>query len=333
MPAFSPRAIREYLGRLPTTDLYFLNPVAELARQKIGVSRVRWMGTHHYLVGKTGVIVRYGGVRDVERLKNAGARRIVYVVDDDFIAGAHDTGLPEPYRLKLARFAESEWPMLRAAADVVVVPGVVLAKTYGDKARIIPPAWNRPLASTDHFAAPKHLEIVHFGTGSHRADLAMLMGPLARALDTHPGARLTLFAGVNVPGKLRSHKHLRLRRPLTWWRYKRALPKMRFHLAVYPLAPTTFNQARSANKFTEHAVVGAASLMTRNPALTAAAGSGNTVTFVDDSPDAWAAQIDAFLAAPQSMRGQVERARAHLEATDPLAYAALQWRDILAPEL
>ncbi len=30
------------------------------------------------------------------------------------------------------------------------------------------------------------------------------------------------------------------------------------------------------------------------------------------------------------MRKQVEAARAHILATDPLAYAALQWRDILA---
>ena len=33
-----------------------------------------------------------------------------------------------------------------------------------------------------------------------------------------------------------------VRRPLSWWRYKRALPRMRFHLALYPLAPTAVQQ-------------------------------------------------------------------------------------------
>src|SRR5262249_8558295 len=159
---------------------------------------------------------------------------------DDFAAGAHDTALPEQYRLKLAAFAEGDWPTIKQAADIIVVPGTVLAEAYGAKARIVPPAWDWAPASTDHFTNPKHREIVHLGTGSHRGDLAALAAPLARILDEHPDARLTLFAGDTVPGQLRSHRHLRLRRPLAWWRYKRALPKMRFHLAIYPLAPTPF---------------------------------------------------------------------------------------------
>ena len=160
----------------------------------------------------------------------------------------------------------------------------------------------------------------------------MLVTPLARILDAHPEARLTLFAGATVPGQLRSHRHLRLRQPLSWWRYKRALSKMRFHLAIYPLAPTAFNKARSANKLYEHMLVGAASLMTPNPALRAAAGPGLAATFVEDGAEEWETRIDGFLRAPETMRRQVENARSHLQATDPLAYAVLQWRDILKPE-
>jgi hypothetical protein len=328
-----PFGVREYFDRFPTTDLYFLNPLEELRREGARVPPIRHLAPNVFLVGRTGVIVRYGQAKDFARLKHAGARRVVYIVDDDFVAGAADPELPERYRMKLRTFAEGDWPKLKAAADLVVVPGSVLAEIYGAKARIIPPAWDSSPASTEHFSAPKQIEIVHLGTGSHRGDLAMLVDPLAKILDQHPQARLTLFAGDTVPGQIRSHQHLRLRRPLSWWRYKRALAKMRFHLAIYPLAPTPFNMARSANKVFEHALVGAASLMSPNPALRAAAGPGVAATFVEGDGDEWEVKIGEFLTSPGEMRKRVEAARAHIHATNPLAYAALQWRDILAPEL
>jgi hypothetical protein len=328
-----PFGLREYLDRLPTTDLYLLNPLAELRREGASVPPVINLAPNVFLVGGTGIIVRYGTAKDLIRLKRAGAKIIVYIVDDDFAAGAADPELPERYRLKLRAFAESDWPELKAAADIVVVPGSVVARTYGTKARVVPPAWDHPPASTEHFDAMKRIEIVHLGTGSHRGDLALLAAQLARILDAHPEARLTIFAGNTVPGQLRSHRHLKLRRPLSWWRYKQALPKMRFHLAIYPLAPTPFNNARSANKIFEHALVGAASLMSPNPALRAAAGPEIATTFVEGGPEEWEARIDACLAAPEEMRKRVDAARVHLRATNPLAYAALQWRDIFAAQL
>ena len=209
----------------------------------------------------------------------------------------------------------------------------MLAEIYGAKARIIPPAWDLPPASTEHFTAPKHIEIVHLGTGSHRGDLALIVAPLAGILDRHPEARLTLFTGVNAPESAAKPSATctsgtRCRGGATSAR----LPKMRFHLALYPLAPTAFNNARSANKLFEHALVGAASLMSPNPALRAAAGPEAAARFVDGGAEEWEARIEAHLAQPDAMQKQVEAARAHIRATDPLAYSALQWRDILAAE-
>ncbi len=62
---------------------------------------------------------------------------------------------------------------------------------------------------------------------------------------------------------------------MPWWLYRRALARMRFHLAIYPLGDTPFNRARSASKLYEHALVGAASLMSPIPALRDAAGAGH----------------------------------------------------------
>ena len=222
---------------------------------------------------------------------------------------------------------------MKAAAGIVIVPGTVLAEIYGAKARILPPAWDRRPPSTEHFTAAKHIDIVHLGTGSHRGDLASIVAPLCEILDRYPKVRLTLFTGVNSPSLLRSHRHVHIRHQLSWWRYKRGLPKMRFHLALYPLAPTAFNNARSANKLYEHALVGAASLMSANPALRAAAGPEAAARFVDGGAEDWEAKIEAHLAEPDAMRKHADAARAHIHATDPLAYSALQWRDILASDL
>jgi len=323
-----PFGVREFLARLPTTDLYFLNPLAELQREGAFVPGARHLGGNIYLVGRTGVIVRYGRAADIGRLRSVGARRIVYIADDDFHAGAEDPNLPDHYRLRLADFGRTDWPALKAAADIIIVPGSVLAESYGAHARIVPPAWPYAPASSEHHRAPRLIEIAHLGTGSHRADLDLVAAPLARILNERTQARLTLFAGGSAPASLKCHRHVRLRSPLSWWRYKWTLPRQRFHLALYPLAPTPFNAARSANKLFEHAITGAASLMSPNPALRAAAGPG-VARFVEGGPDAWASAIESFLARPQDMRRHAEAARSHIQATNPLAYAALQWRDIL----
>lgn len=330
-----PSAIQERFGRIPTTDLYFLNPLRHLiCKIDAGrrLPRLDVLAPGLYRIGRTGVIVRYGEAADLERLRKAGASRIVYIADDDFEAGAEDASLPETYRAKLARFAIGPWPILREAADIVVVPGAVLAALYGEKAVIVGPAWRQPPASLEHFESPRSIEIAHLGTASHRADLAALAEPLAALLDAHPDVRLTLFGG-HAPPSLRAHARVRVKAPMRWWRYQRALPRMRFHLALYPLADTPVNRARSANKLFEHAVVGAASLMSPNPALRDTAGPQGDALFVEGGVEAWRAAVAADLAEPTRLHRRAEATRAHILARDPLARAAEQWLEILAPEI
>ena len=331
MLRYSPAGLREFVNRLPTADLYFLNPLAELARTGSPHPAPRHISGNAYLVGGTGVIVRYGKADDIAGLKRGGARRIVYVADDDFHAGASDPGLPDRYREKLARFAQSDWPILKAAADSVIVPGSVLAEVYGAKALIVPPAWRHPPSFASHFRAGT-IDIACLGTGSHRGDFQSLADLLTQILKKHPNSRLTLFTGA-APKSLMTHPRVRLLRPLAWWRYNRLLPRMRFHLALYPLAPTAFNRARSANKLYEHAIVGAASLMSPNPALEAAAGSALNDIFVADGLHEWRARIEMSVTDPGALRDRADAVRAHIIAQNPLARAAEAWRRILAADL
>lgn len=323
--------LRDHFSRLPTADLYLLNPLREVRRQGFRLPSPRALGGNTYLVGATGVLVRYGGKAELARLRQAGARSVVYVVDDDFLAAAADTGLPEHYRARLAAFAAGDWRRVKDAADRVVVPGKVLAKVYGDKAVIVPPAWPLPPATAAHFEAATRIELAHLGSGSHARDLAQIATPLADLLRRYPVARFTHFCGDAAPEPLKNHPQVEARAPLAWWRHRRMLPKLRFHLALYPLAATSFNEARSANKLFEHAVTGAASLMSPIPALRHAAGSLEGV-FVEGGAEEWTARIESFLQDPAAMRSHAEAIRAHILTTDPLRQAAATWRGILAEE-
>ncbi len=330
MTGLSPLALREPFGRLPTTDLYFLNPLRALRRSAAGARMPppRCLAPNVYAIGGTGVIVRYGGEGDIDRLRRAGMRQLVYIIDDDIAAGADDKLLPARYREKLAAFAHGPWRTLCDAADIVIVPGAFLAETYGAKARILPPAWrdDPPPHPSD---GSQVIDIVHLGTGSHASDLSAVAPAIADTLDAHPHARLTLFTLAEPPPALSGHKQLRISRPMRWWRYKRALPRMRYHLALYPLADTAFNRARSANKLFEHALTGAASLMSPNPALRDAAGDIPGL-FVEGGVEEWAKQLNADLTDPDAMRRRTAKTRERIAATAPLQSAMTAWRAILA---
>jgi hypothetical protein len=323
---------QEYRRRTPTTDLYLLNPLHYLRRRDprgVGLQQIKNIAPNVYAIGRVGIISRYGSPRDLDRLRQIGATRIVYIADDDFEAGATDPHLPAPYRAKLAAFAQQSWPALREAADIVIVPSPALAALYGPKARLMHPAWNRPPAKTRHYREPHSIEIVHLGTGSHRADLALIAPVLANLLAVHKNVRVTLLAGMEAPAELNAHHQVRSRRQMPWWRYKHMMRRMRFHLAIYPLQETAFNRARSANKLFEHALLGAASLMSPNPALRDAAGPELRDIFVEWDPQQWATRLEADIADLGAARHRAERTASHILSSDPLGQAASQWLAIL----
>jgi hypothetical protein len=326
----------EPFRRLPTTDLYVLNPLRELRRRQAKANRLpplRRVGGNAFTVGRTGIVSRYGGAEDLARLEKLGARRIVYVADDDFAAGAEDRALPDEYRAKLAAFVERGWPLLEEAADVVLVASPTLAAVYGDKARMMHPVWDAPpTAPPAHFDRAGRFEIAHLGTASHRSDFAAFAPILAELLREHPQARLTSFSDGVPPAALDGYPQVRLRAPMPWWRYKLALPRMRFHLALYPLRDTPFNAARSANKLFEHALAGAASLMSPIPALRDAAGPAGRAIFVEGGAEEWRRCIEADIVDPEACCRRAAATRQRIAALDPAGAAAALWLDILAVE-
>src|SRR5688572_3394694 len=79
--------LQEYRRRIPTTDLYFLNPVRHLQRhdkRAAGLPRLKAIAPNVYKIGGTGIVSRYGSPRDIDRLRALRVRQIVYIADDDF---------------------------------------------------------------------------------------------------------------------------------------------------------------------------------------------------------------------------------------------------------
>jgi hypothetical protein len=322
-----PANLLETLRRLPTTDLYLVNPLIGTPAQ------IRILGRNIYGIGETAIVSRYASAEDVEQLRRLSPGRVVYIADDDFVAGMTDPNLPDNYRAKLASFASEIWPLLRQVADTSILPTEVLASAYGGDVRVVQPTWHREPPPIHHFDDAGDIRIAYLGTASHAADLGMIVPALLRVLARHPRARLTHFLGASIPAALTGHPQIVSRRPLPWWLYKRLLPRMRFHLALYPLQDTPFNRARSANKLLETAQVGAAALMSPNPALLGYAGPGLQALFVTGGLEQWEHRLDEALADVTALRNGAEEVRARVVAVHRAGEASAVWKKILADDL
>lgn len=296
--------LSEIRRRLPTTDLYFLNALESL---RCAPRHISMAGSHIYKVGSLAVISRYATLSEINALAGSGVSRIVYLADDDFVAGATDHTLPLTYRRRLETFIRVEWPAIKQAADVVLVPSRALVDVYGSRAHRVQPLWHVPPADMAHFKKLSPFRLAFLGTRSHLRDLELVMPALAAALDGHRDLSLTLCLGKSAPPELVVRGRVQSLSPLPWWRYKRVIARQRFHLALYPLRPTKFNNARSANKVFEHAVTGAASLMSRTVALEDLPPDELDSIIVDSSQAAWQERILTALEDRTALRDRAER--------------------------
>lgn len=252
----------------PTTDLYFRTACADLIAPRWGMSRTRPVvrrGANTFVCGDWMIVVR-GDKPTVVSEAVRWPGRLAYVIDDDIAAAMACAVLPETYRARLCAFGAAVHDPLVARADAVLVPSAALARALAPRARAgavrrIDPVWAAPLATMAHHApmlAGGTLKVVHLGSGSHAPALAALVPVLEAMLAAEPSVHLTYVAARKVSDALEAHPHARRIEPKPWGEYHPWLLRQRFHLALYPLLPTGFERARSANKLIEHAIVGAA---------------------------------------------------------------------------
>jgi hypothetical protein len=334
------------MSQQPTTDLYFRTAMARhiTARWPASLWRkapIRAVGQNSFIAGEWFILVR----RDKPRLMRealAWGGRLAYVIDDDVSGGMACPELPPAYRAKLAAFERSYHRDLLARADAVLAASDTLvtaltasaqaARRLGPRLARIDPVWHQPLADQAHFAAleqPTTLRIVQLGTGSHRGALSAIAPLMAEVLERQPLTSFTYFSARAIDAALEKHPRARRLDPMTWREYQRWMARQRFHLALYPLAQTPFDRARSASKITEHAILGAAALYPESwqPAQDAIAQSAALPA--PDDPAQWRDAITAAIAQRAALGKIAERAAQRLACQHPAAVQQALWGSLL----
>lgn len=289
--------------RLATTDLYFLNAFKYLG---FSTGRIRFGGSHIYHIGDVTVISRYASSEEIRNLLARKPRHVIYIADDNFSAAAEDTSLPEPYRRRMKFFVEGPWQEIKRIADSVLISSPALAHQYAQAVHYVHPFWHADAADTHHFESPKNLKLSYLGSRSHLQDLEAIKPALIDILSEFPNLTLTTWLGRFLPQDLMDTGRVIAYEPAPWWRYKNEITRHRFHLALYPLRPTTFNAARSSNKLFEHSATGAASLLSPLPTFSDLDSDDVSAAFVNGDADHWATRIRESLFNLESTRENAE---------------------------
>ncbi len=307
----------------PTADLYFGHACADWLAE----GRVRRLAPTVFASATTRLVVRHEA-----RAPRDPVARLVYLIDDAVDLEGADAALSRYWRFKLDHVerAAADRLLPRAVAAVAssdALAEMLRARAPGLDVRRLDPFWGLPFPDLSHHADGGPLRVGFLGSQVHGPDLAPLAESLRRFLERRPEAELVV-AGGHAP--LIGHPRVRALPPMGWRDWKAALPGLRLHLALYPLAETPFNAARSLNKLTEHALAGAGGLYPAawpGAALAEAAGAGRALP---PDPTAWAAALDALAADRARLAAMAEAAVALARRLDDPAPQRRLWAELLA---
>ncbi|QIE55813.1 glycosyltransferase family 4 protein [Pikeienuella piscinae] len=291
----------------PTADLYFADSCADWLRRGL----VTRYAPTVFASATVRLVIRHDG-----RAGRASLRpRHVYLIDDAIDLDGADAALSRYWRFKLdnvERAAAARF-LPGAAAAVVSSPaleGMIRARASGLDVRVLNPYWKTEFSSLSHHRADGPFRVAFLGSQVHGPDFAPLATMLRGFLDDWPEAELIVGGGH---GGQVGHARARDLGAMGWRDWRAALPALQPHVALYPLAETPFNAARSLNKLIEHAVAGAAGLYARawpGAALAVEAGAGLAL---GPDPAEWRAALDRLAANPLETR-EMAKAGAALAA-------------------
>lgn len=299
----------------PTSDLYFVNA----CKNALVDGRVMRLSPTVFSSESAVLVMRHGA--GLNLTKAIGGRRLVWLIDDDVVAGISDRALTPLHRLKLTLCERAFARTYRSLISTVVVSSprlVSLAKALVPNAdvAVLSPYWSEPFADLTHFDRtaknpPRDIHIGFLGAGTHGADLAALWPVIGEVLDRVPCAHVWVPASHHPPGALSKNPRCHAITETTWANYRASMPERRFHILAYPLRDTPFNRARSVNKIIEHAILGGAGLYAASwPEALRITDQGAGLV-LEDTPEAWrAALCDLIVDIAEGGSRTVELARA-----------------------
>lgn len=301
------------LRELPTTSLYFQDSLLGAGFWSDWESCRS--GPFSFRFGARLVIVRYATEAEVElaRTIRAGGGRVIYLIDDDLQAIVDDPQLPEDYRGRIGAFLSGPWQYLKEHIDEVVVGSDTLSKKMRqvgfDRVTQMDPLWSIPSEKIPSLAGRETpLEIAWLCSRSHAADLDSISAQLTKFLSRHRNVKLTVFFGKNKPKWIRGLRQVENLKPLDWLEYRLWIQSKHYDLALYPLLDNGVNQCRSINKFLEHAVIGAASIISTNAPFASRLRSGDCL-FAE--PGTWVDCLEMLLAERGQIGDLANQAREH----------------------
>ncbi|WP_321341980.1 hypothetical protein [Breoghania sp.] len=302
---------------IPTTDLYFANACRDWLRPAKGrrTPPIRRIGANSFLHGDQAVVCRRDTPRVIAAILDDPALRLTYVIDDDLDAADVDETLPGDYRARLKRLREGQYRAVLDRARTIVVPTQHLADKFAatHETAMLGPVWAGLPADDAHFsklARGGQTHIAYLGSVTHGADRAFVSRVLEGVLATRDDVIVTMIARKKLGTSLDGHPRLRLRRPLPWSLHRARHARMRFHLALYPMLDTPFNQGRSLNKVIEHAMLGAVGLYSADWVFADRIRHGETGLLIENDEAAWVTAILNALDDPAHLRAMQAGARA-----------------------
>lgn len=255
--------------KTPTESLYVTAPLERIAAETgLTVRRIdttRPGSVDQFLRSNpratdTVIIVRYLSAPWLAALLRMPQRpRLVYLIDDDLPAVADTLGLPSGYRRRMLEVARFDFELLVNACDHLLVSSAGLAQRYASpKTVMMEPCFFRPPKDLSHHDRPGPVTLAYHATASHYDDAAFIAPVLAELLDRHPELHLDLIVASSLPGLPQNHPRVKIQTQMPWDAYVQYAYDNPAHIAIAPLLPTPFNQARSVVKLLDCASLGAA---------------------------------------------------------------------------
>ncbi|MGD1923558.1 MAG: hypothetical protein ACFB03_05130 [Paracoccaceae bacterium] len=283
----------------PSADLYFRNACGDFLD-----SQVQQIAPTVFLSSEACLVVRHAMRSGPLPMR----KRLIYLLDDDVEAGVEDMSLPFLYRQKLRMVEQPAGRNLLPRADIAVVSSPFLEQALSPHVRThrLMPYWSEGFAPLDHFDRALlpggRFDIAYLGSFAHRNDLKFLWPVFANLLARFDQVHVHLPQRHALPLGFERHPRVHRIDGAGWTEYRAGLSDRRFHVALYPLLDTPFNQARSPNKLIEHAVVGAAPLYSATWREAERIEHGVSGLCLPNAPHAWIDAIAALIREPDRAR-------------------------------
>lgn len=279
-------------GDIPTVDFYVRSriPSALEGRVRYIDSQADNFTAENVTPGTFVVIVRHAGQACLEWLMSCpdSWSGVAFLMDDDIPGAWSCLDVPRDYGLWTTGRYLCAFGKLAAVCDRIWVSTPVLAQRYSDSL----PVTVGPQRTEGHFAAATITcrRWGYHGTRIHQGELRWLV-PLVEAVHERlPDVEFEVFGAAKIARQFSGVPRVKVVAPLPWAGYKAYCEKNRLAIAVAPLLPGRFNQARSYVKIFDMARCGATGIFSREaPYAGLLADAG--VTLLPNDRGLWAAEV------------------------------------------